>query len=69
MILPKEATDKDRLLKIQLMLPSNNPDEKLSGQPVWKSVGYCSDTKPRPSAPSFTLKRQNFSKRGNFKVV
>ena len=36
MILTKEATDKDRSLKTQLMVASNNSDEKLSGERVWR---------------------------------
>ena len=46
MILTKEATDKDRSLKTQLMVASNNSDEKLSGERVWGSEGYFSDIRP-----------------------
>ena len=34
MVLTKEATDKDRFLKTQLFLSTNNSDEKLSGETV-----------------------------------
>ena len=43
MILTKEATDKDRSIKSQLLLSSNNSDEKLSGERVWRSEGHFSD--------------------------
>ena len=46
MVLTKEATDKDRSLKTQLFLSTNNSDEKLSGETVWRSGGYFSDTRP-----------------------
>ena len=45
MILSEEATEKNRSLKTQLLITSKNSDEKLSGGPVWKSVGYFSDTR------------------------
>ena len=54
MILTKEATDKDRSLKTQLMLSSKNSDEKLSREPIWKSVGYFSDARPE-----LNLERKN----------
>ena len=44
MVLTKEATD--RPLKIQLFLFTNSSDEKLSGETVWRSGGYFSDTRP-----------------------
>ena len=34
MVLTKEATDKDRSFKTQLLLSTNNSDEKLSGGTV-----------------------------------
>ena len=43
MILAKAATDKDRSIKSQLLLSSNNSDEKLSGERVWRSEGHFSD--------------------------
>ena len=43
MILTKEATDKDRSIKSQLLLSSNNSDEKLSSERVWRSEGHFSD--------------------------
>ena len=43
MILTKEATDKDRSIKSQLLLSSNNSDKKLSGERVWRSEGHFSD--------------------------
>ena len=46
MILSKEVTEKDRLLKTQLLITSKNSDEKLSSEPVWKSVGYFFNIRP-----------------------
>ena len=46
MILTKEATDKDKSLITQLLLSTNNSDEKLSGEAVWRSGGYVLDTRP-----------------------
>ena len=46
MVLSKEVTEKDRLLKTQLLITSKNSDEKLSSEPVWKSVSYFPNTRP-----------------------
>ena len=47
MALSKELTDKDRSMKIQLLISSTaNNDEKLSGEKVWKNNGFFKDTKP-----------------------
>ena len=57
MIITKEATDKDRSLKTQLMVASNNSDEKLSGERVWRSEGYFSDIKPELNLEKKTFLR------------
>ena len=57
MILTKEATDKDRSLKTQLMVASNNSDEKLSGERVWRSEGYFSDIRPELNLEKKTFLR------------
>ena len=47
MLLTKEATDKDRSLKTQLLVPtSNSSDEKISGERLWKSDGFFKDVRP-----------------------
>ena len=46
MILFNEATEKDRSLKTQLLISTKDSHEKLSGEPVRKSVGYFSDNRP-----------------------
>ena len=63
MILTKEATDKDRSLKTQLLLSSNNSDEKLSGEPVWKSFGYFPDTRPE-----LNLEKKNIPEKSLFYI-
>ena len=57
MILTKEATDKDRSLKTQLMVASNNSDKKLSGERVWRSEGYFSDIRPELNLEKKTFLR------------
>ena len=43
----KEVSDKDRSMKTQLLLTSsNNSDEKVSGERVWKENGFFKETKP-----------------------
>lgn len=54
MFLTKEATKKDRLIKIQLLISAKYSDEKLSGERVWRSEGYFSDTRPQ-----LNLKKKN----------
>ena len=44
LLLTKEATEKDRSLKIQLLLSTNcQPDEKISREQIWKKHGFFSD--------------------------
>ena len=43
LLLSKEATDKDRSLKTQLLVTSNDSQEKLSGENVWKNNGFFQD--------------------------
>ena len=45
MLMTKAATEKNRSLKIQLLISSKNSEEKLSGECVWRSEGYFSDTR------------------------
>ena len=43
----KEVSDKDRSMKTQLLLTSsNNSDEKVSGERVWKENGFFKEIKP-----------------------
>ena len=42
LLLSKEATDKDCSLKTQLLVTSNDGQEKLSGENVWKNNGFFS---------------------------
>ena len=46
LLLSKEATDKDRSLKMQLLVTSNDSQEKLSGENVWKNNGFFQDLRP-----------------------
>ena len=43
LLLLKEATDKDRSLKTQLLLTSNDSQDKLSGEEVWRNNGFFQD--------------------------
>ena len=46
-MLTKEATDKNRSLKTQLLVSTiSNDDEKISGERVWKENGFFGDMKP-----------------------
>ena len=46
LLLSKEATDKDRSLKTQLLVISNHSQEKLSGENVWKNNDFFQDLRP-----------------------
>ena len=46
LLLSKEATDKDRSLKTQLLVTSNDSEEKLCGEHVWKNNGFFQDSRP-----------------------
>ena len=47
MLLTKEATDKDRSLKTQLLFSTTGcKDEKISGERIWKSEGFFGDLRP-----------------------
>ena len=47
LMLTKEATEKDRSLKTQLLLSAaGNTEEKMSGEPVWSKNGFFGDQKP-----------------------
>ena len=43
MLLSKEMTDKDRSMKTQLLIRSNDGDDKLSGEKVWNENGFFKD--------------------------
>ena len=44
LLLSKEATEKDRSLKTQLLLSTNSQSsEKINGEAVWKKQGFFSD--------------------------
>ena len=54
-LLTREATDKDRSLKTQLLVStSNSSNEKISGERVWKSDGFFKDVRP-----DFNLEKRN----------
>ena len=46
LLLSKEATDKDRSLKTQLLVTSNDSQETLSGERVWKNNDFFQDLRP-----------------------
>ena len=47
LMLTKEATDKDRSLKTQLLVStSGNNDDKISNERVWRSDSYFRDVRP-----------------------
>ena len=47
MLLSKELSDKNRLLKTQLLVRSeSNNDDKISGEKVWKNDGFFGDVRP-----------------------
>ena len=46
LLLSKEATNMDRSLKTQLLVTSNDNQEKLSGEIIWKNNGFFKDLRP-----------------------
>ena len=47
LLMSKEVSDKDRSMKTQLLMTSsNNSDEKVSGERVWKENGFFKEIKP-----------------------
>ena len=46
LLLSKEATNMDRSLKTQLLVTSNDSQEKLSGERVWKNNSFFQDFRP-----------------------
>ena len=64
MILTKEATDKDRSLKSQLLLSTDNSDKKLSSEKVWRSECYFSDTRPE-----LNLEKKNIPENCLFYII
>ena len=46
LLLSKEMNDKDRSMKTQSLIRSDDSDEKLSGEKVWKENGYFKDIRP-----------------------
>ena len=57
LLMIKEATDKDRSLKTQMLLSTsvNSTPENISGEQVWKRNGYFSDEKA-----NLNIEKQNF---------
>ena len=55
-LLSKEATDNDRSLTIQLLLTSNDSQEKLNGEHVWKNKGFFQDLRS-----DLNLEKKNIS--------
>ena len=45
MLRTREATEKDRRLKTQIILSSANQNEKVSNKCVWQKSGFFSDEK------------------------
>ena len=45
LLLSKEMTDKDKSMKTQLMINSNKPENKLSGEKIWKKDGFFKDVR------------------------
>ena len=54
LLLSKEATDNDRSLKTQLLVTSNDSQEKLSSENVWKNNVFFQDLRP-----DFNLRRKH----------
>ena len=56
LLLTKEATEKDRSFKTQLLLSANSqPVEKISGAPIWKKDVLFSDERA-----NFNIDKKNF---------
>ena len=52
----REATEKDRSLKTQLVLSTNSQSPvKINGKQVWKERGYFSDERA-----DFNIEKRNF---------
>ena len=57
LLLSKEASEKDRTLKTQLILSTNSqPTEKISGEQIWKNQGFFSD-----ETADFNTEKKKFS--------
>ena len=56
LLLSKEATDKDRSLKTQVLVTSNDSQAKLTGENVRKNNGFFQDLKP-----NLNLEKKNIS--------
>ena len=63
LLLSKEATDKDHSLKTQLLFTSNDSQEKLSGEHVWKNNGFFQDLRP-----DLNLEKKNIPKNTLFYI-
>ena len=55
LLLSKEASEKDRSLKTQLLLSPNSQPEKISGEQIWKKNGFFSDERA-----DFNMEKKNF---------
>ena len=63
LLLSKEATDKDRSLKTQLLVTSNDGQEKLSSENVWKNNGFFKDL-----SPNLNLEKKNIPENALFYI-
>ena len=56
LLLTKEASDRDRSLKTQLLLARDlQKAEKVSGDPIWKIFDYFGDERA-----DFSIEKKNF---------
>ena len=56
LLLSKEASEKDRILKTQFLISANSQEtEKISGEDVWKRNGYFLDERA-----NFNIEKKNF---------
>ena len=56
LLMTKEATEKDRSLKTQLLLSTNSQSpEKISGEQVWRKQEFFSEKRA-----DFNIKKRNF---------
>ena len=54
-LLSKEASEKDRSLKTQLILSTNSQPEKISGGVLWRNNGFFSDERA-----DLNIEKKNF---------
>ena len=56
-LLSKEASEKDRSLKTQLILSTNSQPEKITGGMLWRNNGFFSDERA-----DLNVEKKNFPK-------